>query len=121
MRTNRIPLISITKKDFTVQTFCAGGHGGQNQNKVSTAVRIIHRASGAIGESRSARSQWPNKKLALERLAKTPKFKLWLACVAYGEDRIEKQVNVAMEDKNLKIEGRQANKWGLLLNPNYTT
>ncbi len=47
-------LFSITKDDFTVQTFRSGGKGGQNQNKVESGVRIIHPASGAIGESREA-------------------------------------------------------------------
>ena len=35
-------LFSITRKDFDVQTFCAGGPGGQHQNKTASAVRIVH-------------------------------------------------------------------------------
>ena len=60
-------LFSITKKDFEVQTFRSGGKGGQHQNKTDSGVRIIHRASGAVGESRSERSQLVNKRLALKR------------------------------------------------------
>ncbi len=60
-------LFSLTIKDFEVQTFCAGGPGGQHQNKTASAVRIIHRASGAIGESREEREQSRNKKKAFER------------------------------------------------------
>ena len=48
-------LFSITKDDFRVDTFRSGGKGGQNQNKVESGVRIVHVASGAIGESREQR------------------------------------------------------------------
>ncbi len=48
-------MFSITKDDLDVQTFRAGGKGGQNQNKRETGVRIVHRPSGAVGESRSER------------------------------------------------------------------
>lgn len=48
---------SVTIKDCTVQTFRSGGKGGQNQNKRDTGVRIIHRPSGAVGESRQHRTQ----------------------------------------------------------------
>ena len=70
-------LFSLTKKDFVVQTFRAGGKGGQHQNKTDSAVRIIHPASGEVGESREQRSQHQNKKIALERLVNSIKFKLW--------------------------------------------
>ena len=76
-------LYSITKKDLTVQTFRAGGPGGQNQNKRETGVRIIHRDSGAVGESREERSQLQNKRTAFKRLIEHPKFKLWNARVCY--------------------------------------
>ena len=52
-------LFSITKKDFEVQTFRAGGKGGQHQNKTDSAVRIIHRESGAASEPRSERASDP--------------------------------------------------------------
>lgn len=70
-------LFSITKDDFEVQTFRSGGKGGQHQNTTESGVRIIHKESGAVGESRSERSQHINKKLALERLVESPKFKIW--------------------------------------------
>lgn len=57
-------ILSVTMADCDLQTFSAGGPGGQRQNHVQTGVRIIHRASGARGESREERSQWQNKKLA---------------------------------------------------------
>jgi protein subunit release factor B len=72
----RTRILSVTIADCDVQTFRAGGSGGQNQNKRDTGVRIIHRASGARGEARDERSQWQNKKLAWKRMAASPKFQL---------------------------------------------
>lgn len=57
-------MFSVTLADCDMQTFRAGGKGGQNQNKRDTGVRIIHRASGARGEARDERSQLQNKRLA---------------------------------------------------------
>lgn len=71
-------LVRVTIKDCDVQTFPAGGPGGQNQNKRDTAVRITHRASGAVGEARDQRYQWQNKKSAFRRMADSPKFRAWL-------------------------------------------
>jgi len=102
-------LFTITKKDFDVQTFRSGGPGGQHQNKVSSGVRIIHRASGAIGESRTDRSQHRNKRLALERLSKTGKFKVWISRKVHELDSgktIEQKVEEMMASKNLCIEMR---------------
>jgi protein subunit release factor B len=60
-------LFSLTRKDFTWQTFRAGGKGGQNQNKVESGVRCIHPPSGARGEARDSRDQWRNKQSAFVR------------------------------------------------------
>jgi len=107
-------LFSVTKKDFEVQTFRAGGKGGQHQNKTDSAVRIIHRESGGVGLSRNDRSQHRNKKLALQRLVKSKKFKLWIQRrvneIEVGET-IEIQVEQTMKPENLKIEFRENNKW----------
>lgn len=50
------PWLSVSIKDCRVDTFRAGGPGGQRQNKVSSGVRIIHEPSGAVGEARDERS-----------------------------------------------------------------
>jgi protein subunit release factor B len=105
-------LFSVTKDDFEVQTFRAGGKGGQNQNKRDTGVRIVHRESGAVGEARDERSQAQNKKLAFHRLIESKKFQVWLkvqsAAKLQGyrnmEQMIEKKVNEDMRDENLKVE-----------------
>lgn len=62
-------IFSARRKDFRVEAFPAGGPGGQNQNKVSSAVRITHLATGLKGESREDRSQHANKQRAFRRLA----------------------------------------------------
>lgn len=98
-------LFSLTKKDFTIQTFRAGGAGGQNQNKVESGVRIIHPASGARGEARDSRKQLTNKKTAFRRLIDSKKFQDWhkIEC-ARRLGTIEAKVNEQMQDHNLKIE-----------------
>ncbi len=101
-------LFSVTKKDFDIQTFRCGGKGGQNQNKRETGVRIIHKASGAIGESREERNQLQNKKIAFKRLIETKEWKIWhkiqAAAALKGICDIERKVNDLMKDENLKVE-----------------
>jgi hypothetical protein len=63
-------LYSWSRKDFKVSTFTAGGPGGQHQNTTESAVRITHIESGISAESRSEKSQYTNKKIAFNRLAK---------------------------------------------------
>ena len=108
-------LFSITKKDLTIQTFRSGGKGGQHQNKRESGVRIIHKASKCVGESREERSQYANKKIAFRRLTKNPKFKMWINRRAYEivqGKRIEDIVEEQMEPLNLKVEVvDEAGKW----------
>lgn len=108
-------LFSLDRRDFELQTFKCGGHGGQNVNKRETGVRLIHRASGAVGESCDSREQKINKRLALQRLSENPKFKVWLAKTINemeGGPTIEQKVDELMQDKNLKIEGvDEQGKW----------
>ncbi len=101
-------LFSITKKDFDMQTFRAGGAGGQNQNKVNSGVRLIHRASGAVGEARDSRYQLQNKKAAFERLVKSDKFQAWLkieTAKKLGDwQDVEKRVDDLMRPENILVE-----------------
>ena len=105
-------LFTITKKDFIVQTFRSGGKGGQHQNKVETGARIIHKASGAVGESRSEKSQHRNKGLALHHLVASPKFKIWLNETIWelmSGKTIEQKVEKMMKPENLKVEVQNNN------------
>jgi len=106
-------LFSLTKRDFVLQTFCSGGKGGQNQNKVATGVRIIHPASGARGESREQRSQLQNRKAAFIRLTETPRFKVWHRVeVARRLGRVAPvDVDAMVRPENLRIEIRRDDKW----------
>lgn len=102
-------ILTITKKDLTIQTFRSGGKGGQHQNKTDSGVRIIHKESKAVGECRNNKSQHVNKKEAFIRLTNSPKFKLWLNRRIYeiGDGKtIEEKVDEQMDSKNLKIEGK---------------
>lgn len=55
-------------QDVQVESFRSSGPGGQNVNKVASAVRVIHRSSGLAVVAREERSQTANRKLALARL-----------------------------------------------------
>ena len=59
---------SVLGRDLTYETLRSSGPGGQNVNKVETAVRAIHVLSGTTVVASDMRSQTQNKKLALERL-----------------------------------------------------
>ncbi len=104
----RQKLFTVTIKDCEVQTFRCGGNGGQNVNKRNTGVRIIHKASGAIGEGRDQRTQIENKRSAFRRMGESKQFQNWLKIQAArlaGFDP-DKEVEREMQLKNLKIEIR---------------
>jgi peptide chain release factor 1 len=76
--------INISPSELEISTFRSSGPGGQNVNKVETAVRILHKPSGIVVASQAERSQLGNKERAMSAI----RAKL------YEQQQMEEQVKM---------------------------
>lgn len=108
-------LFSVTRKDLRIEYYRGTGNGGQKRNKTSSACRITHVESGAVGTAQEHRSQSMNREAAFLRMFHDKRFQIWYKkkCGQWvlTEAEIQAEVVRLMAPQNLLIEIRDNGRW----------
>ena len=93
--------VQIEDNDLKIDVFHSGGAGGQNVNKVATAIRITHLPSGLVVQCQNERSQLQNKQQAMEIL----RSRLWDMEIRKQQEEISvnRKAQVGTGDRSEKI------------------
>ena len=93
--------IQLSDSDLKIDVFHAGGHGGQNVNKVATAIRITHLPTGTVAVCQNERSQLQNRMQAMDIL----RSRLWDMELRrrQAEMSADKRAQVGTGDRSEKI------------------